>query len=70
MKLVFPSNRELMNNELVPSTLNRFEPLTCQKVSSSCRSEPSGSLCSGEHIDNMHADVNLVGNNEGFPNQL
>ena len=30
-----------------------------QKASSSCSSEPSGSLCSG---DNMYIDVNLVGN--------
>ena len=30
--------------------VNRFEPLTSQKASSSSSSEPSGSLCSGEHI--------------------
>ena len=42
--------------------VNRFEPLTSQKASSSSSSEPSGSLCSGENIDNMHIDVNLVGN--------
>ena len=42
--------------------VNRFESLTSQKVSSSSSSEPSGSLCSGENIDNMHIDVNLVGN--------
>ena len=41
--------------------VNRFE-LTSQKASSSSSSEPSGSLCSGENIDNMHIDVNLVGN--------
>ena len=41
--------------------INRFEPLTSQKASSSSSSEPSG-LCSGENIDNMHIDVNLVGN--------
>ena len=35
--------------------VNRFEPLTPR---SSCSSEPSGSLCSGENIDNMHIDVN------------
>ena len=29
-----------------------------KKASSSCSSEPSGNLCSGENIDNMH----LVGN--------
>ena len=34
--------------------VNRFEPLTSQKASSSSSSEPSGSLCSGENIDNMH----------------
>ena len=39
-------------------SVNRFEPLTPQKASSSCSSEPSGSLCSGENIDNMHIDVN------------
>ena len=39
--------------------VNRFEPLTSQKASSSSSSEPSGS---GENIDNMHIDVNLVGN--------
>ena len=38
--------------------VNRFEPLTPQKASSSCSSEPSGSLCSGENIDNIHIDVN------------
>ena len=38
--------------------VNRFEPLTSQKASSSSSSEPSGSLCSGENIDNMHIDVN------------
>ena len=42
--------------------VNRFEPLTSQKASSSSSSEPSGSLCSGGNIDNMHIDVNLVGN--------
>ena len=42
--------------------VNRFEPLTSQKASSSCSSEPSGSLCSSESIDNMHIDVNLLGN--------
>ena len=31
-------------------------------ASSSCSSEPSGNLCSGENIDNMHIDVNLAGN--------
>ena len=36
--------------------VNRFEPLTSQKASSS---SPSGSLCNGEDI---HIDVNLVGN--------
>ena len=36
--------------------VNRFEPLTSQKASSSSSSEPSGSLCSGEN--NMHIDVN------------
>ena len=41
--------------------INRFEPLT-QNASSSSSSEPSGSLCSGENIDNMHIDVKLVGN--------
>ena len=40
---------------------NRFEPLTSEKASSSSSSEPSGSLCSGENIDNRHIDVNLVG---------
>ena len=44
--------------------VNRFEPLTSQKASSLSSSEPSGSLCSGENIDNMHIDVNLVGNKE------
>ena len=42
--------------------VNRFEPLTSQKVSSSSSSEPSGSSCSVENINNMHIDVNLVGN--------
>ena len=42
--------------------VNRVEPLTSQKAGSSSSSEPSGSLCSGENIDNMHIDVNLVGN--------
>ena len=42
-----------------PGHINRFEPLTSQKASSSCSSEPSGSLCSGEN--NMHTDVNFVG---------
>ena len=42
--------------------VNRFEPLTSQKASSSSSSEPSGSSCSVENIDNMHIDVNLVGN--------
>ena len=42
--------------------VNRFEPLTSQKASSSSSSEPSGRVCSGENIDNMHIDVNLVGN--------
>ena len=37
--------------------VNRFEPLTSQKASSSSSSEPSGSLCSGENIANMHIDV-------------
>ena len=32
-----------------------------KKASSSCSSEPSGNLCSGENIDNMHID-DLVGN--------
>ena len=35
--------------------VNRFEPLSSQKASSSCSSEPSGTLCSGEN--NMHIDV-------------
>ena len=42
--------------------INRFGPLTSQNASSSGSSERSGSLCSGENIDNMHIDVNLVGN--------
>ena len=32
-------------------SVNRFEPLISQKASSSCGSEPSGSLCTGENID-------------------
>ena len=31
--------------------VNRFEPVTSQKASSSSSSETSGSLCSGENID-------------------
>ena len=42
--------------------VNRFEPLTSQKASISSSSEPSGSLCSGENIVNMHIDVSFVGN--------
>ena len=38
--------------------VNRFEPLTSEKASSSSTS----GLCSGENIDNMHIDVKLVGN--------
>ena len=41
--------------------VNRFEPLTSQKASSSSSNKPSGSLCSDEN-NNMHIDVNLVGN--------
>ena len=37
--------------------VNKFEPLTS---SSSFSSGPSGNLCSGEKIDNMHIDVKVT----------
>ena len=52
MKLVFPSNRELMNNELVPSTLNILSGLLKVSLTSSDNAHlmRGVSLCMGEGV--------------------